>query len=112
MLEIIGIIVFCKHLAGVATGKGRSKGWAALGVLFWVLGEIIGGVIGFAVAGDGFAPYIFALMGAAVGAAIAWVIVSNLSAMQDSMEGMADEHTYSHADAGNPYSPPGFGRRD
>lgn len=111
MLEIIGIIVFAKHLAGVAEGKGRSKGWAALGVLFWVIGEIVGAFAGALVMGDGLGLYLTALIGAAVGAGIAWLIVTNLSATQDSMEGMADDQTYAHADASNPYSPAGFGKR-
>lgn len=112
MLEIVVLIVFTKHLAGVAEGKGRPKGWAALGAVGWILGEIIGAIAGAAIVGDGLGLYLAALVGAAIGAGIAYAIVSNLSATQDSMEGVADDQSYAHADANNPYSPPGFGKRD
>jgi hypothetical protein len=112
MLEIVGIVMFAKHLAGIAENKGRAKGWAALGVLGWIVGEILGAIVGAALIGEGLGLYLTALVGAAIGAGIAWLIVSNLPAEQDSVEGLADDRTYSHADANNPYSPPGFGRRD
>jgi hypothetical protein len=103
--------MFAKHLAGVAEGKGRPKGWAALGVVFWIVGEFLGAFAGALFIGDGIGLYLAALVGAAIGSGIAWLIVTNLSATQDSMEGMADDQTYAHANADNPYSPPGFGKR-
>ncbi|NJK33210.1 MAG: hypothetical protein HC927_12840 [Deltaproteobacteria bacterium] len=113
MLEIIVLVIFAKKLAEIAQNKGQSRGWAALGVAGWIVGEILGGVIGFIVLGDGFGPYMFALLGAALGAGVAYMIVNNLSAAPGSLEAeLGDPNVYSHADPNNIYSPPGYGKRD
>ena len=114
MIEIIIIIVLARKLAEVADSKGRSKGWAALGPGLWILGEIIGAVVGLIISGDqGAGMYVFALVGAAVGAGVAWAIVNNLSATQDAYmmdNSMPYGGGYGHADPNNPYSPPGYGQ--
>lgn len=107
MLEIIAVIFLGKKLAEMAQARGHGKGWAAL-VLLWFVGEVIGAVIGFAVVGDGAAPYVFALIGAAIGGGVAYLIVKNLSPLPGSLEA-GDGEVYGHADPNNPYSPPGYG---
>jgi len=77
MLEIFFLIWFGRHLANMAQEKGRTKGWAALGVLFWISGEVAGFVIG-DLAGLGTGAYGTALGGAAACAFIAWLIVRSL----------------------------------
>src|SRR5262245_9872752 len=78
MLEIFFLIWFARKLASTAKGKGRSGGWAALGVGLWVGGELTGFVIGMVLDLDNGA-YLTAILTAVVGAIIAWVVVSNLS---------------------------------
>jgi hypothetical protein len=115
MLEIIVLVLFAKKLSAIAQEKGRPSAWAALGVAGWILGEILGAIIG-AIIGDGdqVSMYMFALLGAAIGAGIAFVIVNNLSPVEGSLDDgtMGDDHSYSHADPNNIYSPPGHGRRE
>lgn len=112
MLEIFFIIFFAKKLAEIAQSKGRPKGWAALGVVGWIVGEVLGGVVGALIFGDGAMLYLTALVGAAIGAGIAWAVVNGLTATSDSFEGIGDAHGYAHADPNNPFSPPGFGKRE
>jgi ribose/xylose/arabinose/galactoside ABC-type transport system permease subunit len=107
MIEIIVLIVLGRKLGDMAQERGRSKGWGAL-VLLWVLGELIGAVIGFAVTSDEVAPYLFALVGAGIGAGVAYLIVKNLSPLPGSLAAGGGE-VYGHADPNNPYSPPGYG---
>jgi len=106
MLEIILIVTLTKRLAAKADEKGRSKAWAGLLPLFWIGGEVIGFAIGAAMM-MGMGAYGLALLGAAVGAISAWVIVSSLG-FQDRFapepDGLEGEGTF---DMDNPYSPPG-----
>lgn len=114
MIEIFVVIALCKKLAEMAQERGHGRGWAALGALFWIAGEVIGGVIGYMVGGgETFAMYGLALLGAGLGALASWLIVSNLTPRPGSMLGDATGvtgETYSHADRNNPYSPSGFGQ--
>lgn len=104
MLEIAFLVWFCRKLASIAKGKGRSGSWGALGALLWIGGEITGFVVG--TLGDLEAgSYLVALLFAGLGAVIAYVIVSALkseTARYDlGVGGYAPPH-----DPSNPYAPP------
>ncbi|WP_164019572.1 hypothetical protein [Pyxidicoccus trucidator] len=77
MLEIFALISLCQKLAAIAKEKGRTKAWAALGALFWFLGEIVGFVIG-EVMGLGMGGYLVAIAFACLGAYVAYTIVKAL----------------------------------
>lgn len=76
MLEIIGIIFFTRHLAQMARMKGQSGWIAAIGPLFWIGGEFGGACVGAGLGIESLVLYLFALVGAAVGAAAAYGIVA------------------------------------
>jgi hypothetical protein len=78
MLEILGIIAFARLLSRTAVQKGRSKGWAALGVGFWIGGELMGFVVGGILALDGITLYGLALLMAAAGVLVAYLVVKAL----------------------------------
>ena len=110
MIEIFVIIHFSKKLGAIATQKGRAKGFAALGALFWFLGEILGFIIG-EVLNLGMASYALAIACAALGMFIAFSVVKSLSpapGLED--EALADSFAPSidvqNRDPENPYSPP------
>jgi uncharacterized membrane protein YeaQ/YmgE (transglycosylase-associated protein family) len=79
MLEILFLIKFCKSLAATAREKNRPGGWGALGAVMWIGGEIAGAMVGASSHADGMGLYGYALVGAIIGAVIAYVIVKNLS---------------------------------
>ena len=88
MLEIVLIWMFCSRLGKMLRAKGRAPGgYQVLGVVLWIGGEIAGGVIG-AVAELGAGTYLLALMGAAVGATITWMMASSAKPLYD--PGVAD----------------------
>ncbi|HEY8209288.1 MAG TPA: hypothetical protein VIG99_17490 [Myxococcaceae bacterium] len=78
MLEILGIIAFARLLSRTAVEKGRSKGWAALGVLFWIGGEMMGFIVGGALGLETFALYGLALLMAGAGVLVAYLVVKAL----------------------------------
>jgi hypothetical protein len=87
MLEIIVVFAMSKKIAALANDKGRSgAGYVFLLIGLWFGGEIGGAIVGVIVslaANPHAEPnfglvYVLALFGAAVGAIIAFVIVSNL----------------------------------
>jgi hypothetical protein len=78
MLEIILLINFGKKLAELARGKGRSPGWAALGVAFWFGGEIVGFILASLLGVQGLPAYGVALAVAGVGVFVAHLVVKNL----------------------------------
>ena len=90
MLEIFILIGIARGIGGMAQRKGRAKlGYQFLGVGLWILGEILGFVVGVVIvnATDGadVAPvliYVSALVGAVIGAVIAFAIVGSLSPLQ------------------------------
>ncbi|WP_163989012.1 hypothetical protein [Pyxidicoccus caerfyrddinensis] len=73
MLEILAIVALCKKLAAIAKEKGRSAGWAALGALFWFMGEVVGEIMGLGLGG-----YLVAIAFACIGAFVAHTIVKAL----------------------------------
>jgi hypothetical protein len=79
MLEVIFLIWFGRKLANVAASRGRSRGWAGLGVGFWIGGELMGIIHG-SLLGLELGVYGMALGLAAVGAVTSYMIVSSLPA--------------------------------
>lgn len=77
MLELIFLVWFGKKLSAMASEKGRSGWWAALGVAFWIGGEIMGFVVG-ALLGLDMGSYGVALLFAMVGAVVAYFVVNAL----------------------------------
>jgi hypothetical protein len=106
VLEIVFIIWLTRRLARVAEQRGHSKGWGALGAIFWIAGEIIGLVIGFALELD-MGAYGLALLGAGAGATLAYAIVANLGSRPNAFELAAAGEPIGRFDPHNPYSPPG-----
>lgn len=86
MLEIIFLIWAYKKLANIAEDKWRSRSWGWLGVGCWVLGEILGAVVGVAVARSQGIAYVCALLGAIIGIIIASTIVKNLAELSPPMD--------------------------
>lgn len=83
MLEILALLVLTKRIGKIVEEKGHKSGWyKALAVGLWFGGEIVGLILGILiVGGDSSArwlPYLIALIGAAVGAGIAYAIANNL----------------------------------
>jgi hypothetical protein len=81
MLEIF---LISRKVGGVAQSKGRSKGWGALGAGFWVLGEIMGFVIG-ALLDLGMGGYLVAIAFASLGSFVAHSIVKALPPLAPSV---------------------------
>jgi uncharacterized membrane protein YeaQ/YmgE (transglycosylase-associated protein family) len=79
MIEIIILVQFCKKLAAIAREKNRSGSWGAVGAIGWIGGEITGAVIGASGGAESMNLYGYALLGAVIGAVIAYVIVKSLS---------------------------------
>ncbi len=84
MLEILIIYVCGKKVGEIAGEKGYS------GILFtilfiacWFIGEVLGGVIGFLLFGEGCAVYILALFLAIGGGLCAFLVAVILPAQQD-----------------------------
>ena len=87
MLEIILLYFLCKSLGSMLREKGRNPlAFQILLVLFWFGGEFMGGVVAAIVHaaryGDGpqelgLGVYLFALVGAACGAGL-WFLVAGL----------------------------------
>lgn len=78
MIEIIILVQFCKKLAAIAREKNRSSSWGAVGAVGWIGGEITGAVIGASGGAQSMNLYGFALLGAVVGALVAYLIVKSL----------------------------------
>jgi hypothetical protein len=86
MLEIILIIFLAKMIGNIATEKGRNAaGYIVLFVLMWVGGEIVGAIIGVIISRGELSVggYLFAILGAAVGAATAFMITSCMPSVEE-----------------------------
>src|SRR5260370_27777381 len=86
MLEILLIWSLGKKIGAIASDKGRSSGgYIALFVLAWFGGEFAGGVFGVILnRGEVSAiVYLFALLGAVVGAGAVFILVSLLPSVED-----------------------------
>ncbi len=85
MLEIVILFFLARSVGEIVRSKGRQAGWyQVLAVVLWIGGELTGGVIGGivgALTDTGMAlAYVFALLGAAVGAGISLLVARSLSA--------------------------------
>src|SRR5262245_24565857 len=104
MLEILLIVKLSKSLAAKARDKGRPTSWAALLPILWIVGEFGGYIVGMAL-DMGAAAYVVALVGAALGAGAAFLIVGGLAGRE--LEPVDDAGGIGTFDPNNPYSPPG-----
>ena len=85
MLEIIALIFLSRKIGNLAASKGLSPGgWKLRLILFWILGEFVGAMIGISIFGR---DNIFsaALVAIAVAAASYFIIDSYLSKLPDSI---------------------------
>ncbi|MEZ5427351.1 MAG: hypothetical protein R2747_13860 [Pyrinomonadaceae bacterium] len=81
MLEILILFFLTRKIGDICEDKGRSAiGFKILTVALWFVGELIGAVFGVILSGGrgGLLLYVFALVGAAIGAGIVFLIVSSL----------------------------------
>lgn len=77
MIEILCVIALCKHLGSLLRAKGRRPGgFQALAVVLWFGGELTAAVIGVTLGITGAGLYVTTLLGALVGASIAWAVAS------------------------------------
>src|SRR5258707_15290175 len=86
MLEIILIWVLAKKLGAMASDKGRAAaGWIVLFVFLWFSCEFLGAIFGTILTRGEFFPvgYLFALLGAAIGAGSSFMIVSILPPVEN-----------------------------
>ena len=78
MLELFFLRWFATRLSEIADGKGRTKAWAALGVVLWFVAEIGGAVVVFASGGEELAAYGLGFGLAVLSAFVSYAIVSAL----------------------------------
>ena len=116
MLEIVLVIVLCKALGKMLRAKGVKPIYLQiLLVVLWIFGEFAGGFVGGVVhvlrfgaeAPMGFAPYLFAVAGAAMAASFTFLIAyllpaQNLAAGQATLSQLPVDR---HRDPNNPYAP-------
>ena len=81
MLEILALISLTSKIGAIVEQKGyRSSGYKWSVVAWWFGGEIVGVILGLLITGgeQGLPVYIIALIGAAIGAGIAYSNANNL----------------------------------
>lgn len=115
MLEIVLVIALCKVLGNLLRAKGRKPIWfQVMLVLGWILGEFAGAFVGGVVhairngeAPMGIGVYLFAIMGAAVGAGCTFLIAYLLPALnrESRLENLTYEPLERRIDPNNPYAP-------
>lgn len=123
MLEIFIVYSMCKSIGTKLREKGRSPLlFQIMLVVMWIGGEVAGAIVGIIIEmirngpinDDGFnwMVYLFALIGAAIGAAITFAIVSFLPPVAPrhdafgSQPGGAPNFDYLQNDPNNPYASP------
>ena len=113
MLEILFLVRFVRRLSAIAREKGHPGTWGALGVLLWFGGEVLGFILGVAATDDvGGGAYLLALLCAATGAFIAYLVVKNLPSRAPDYAGAGVAPGGPVAlpteppDLSNPYAPP------
>jgi len=83
MLEVLFLWFLTRQIRKIVEPKGRKPfGYQAMLVAFWFGGEIVGAIIGFLLFSEADSQclvYIPALLGAALGAGVAFLIASSLS---------------------------------
>jgi hypothetical protein len=83
MLEILAVLALMSYVGRIVAKKGYAKGkYQLMTAGLWIGGEIAGAVIGLLITGNytspGLGAYVIALIGAAIGAAIAYAHANNL----------------------------------
>jgi hypothetical protein len=79
VLEILFLVYLCRQLGRTLRDKGRSAGWYQfLLVVLWFGGEFFGGIVALVLGIDGLGIYLGALLGAAGGAVIGFVVAHSL----------------------------------
>ena len=83
MLEILAVLALMSYVGRIVAKKGYAKGkYQLMTAGLWIGGEIAGAVIGLLITGSysspGLGVYAIALIGAAIGAAIAYAHANNL----------------------------------
>jgi hypothetical protein len=96
MLEILGLLLLTKWIETVVEGKGYASGrYKLLAVLLWISGEIAGFLVGWMAYGQDVQArclaYVIALLGAGVGAGVAYVITNNLAPIGPTTQALPDE---------------------
>jgi len=89
VIEIFLMIMFYRKLGDQAEDRGRTRAWGWLGVALWIVGEILGAVLGAALDRGTGLTYLFALLGAAGGVLYASAYVRRLSSL--AAPGLAEE---------------------
>ncbi len=85
MLEIIILYRLTKEIGARAREKGHKAGfYKFLTVLFWIVFEVIGALLGILFLGEGLITYLCAIVGAVVGYSLVYLIVSRLETRADS----------------------------
>jgi len=84
MLEILALWALTRQIGKLVEQKGHKSGWyKVLTVVLWFGGEIVGAILGVIVTGASESSqcliYLFALVGAAAGAGVAYLIAISLS---------------------------------
>ena len=80
MLEIIAIIALSRYIGRLAKEKNRKPGgYITMTVILWIVMELLGAVIGAIIFGEGIMVYLFAILGAGIGALISIAVAKNLS---------------------------------
>ena len=84
MLEIILLIFLTRRIGEIVEAKGRKGGlYKLMTVVLWIGCEVLGAVIGGIVVGlsgsSELIIYLFALIGAAAGAAISFIIAKSVT---------------------------------
>src|SRR5947209_5801550 len=93
MLEILLVVGLSKMIAATVREKGRKPtGYVVLLVLLWIGGEIMGAIVGVVIAAlhnpgalhqdFNIGTYVCALIGAACGAAIAFVVAHSVAPLR------------------------------
>src|SRR6516164_4919403 len=99
MLEIILMVVFSKKIAAMVREKGRSPvGYVVMFILFWIAGEFLGAIVGAIVSlivnpqqePSLIIVWPLGLLGAALGAGIAYFIASSVSPVHEHYDGYDD----------------------
>lgn len=91
MLEIIALVLLCKHNAKLVKEKG-AKPWVyvLITIFLWIGFELIGALVGQILVGEGLQSYLFALLGAGIGAFISYSIAKNIKPEAPDMKDVLD----------------------
>ncbi len=89
MLEILLLLALTRNIGAMVENKGYKAGrYKALAVILWFGGEILGFAVGAGVLDDDSTAgaYLFALMGAALGAFTAYQIARSLKPLEAAVD--------------------------